>query len=185
MAIMGILETNEYYGQYKEENPWVAKSDSNDYGQPAFGKQTSSRKDEGKISVPANAKASGKEFLTYVRNRFGIQKLRCQFNEENLYALINSYQNGGGPILVYIHNSGWDHEDKAVKNLLNNQDFGDLVVNSKLSRTLAFSRSQSSAQLMTWQSSKITTTSLKALLLFCSRLLVGSLVQSKQFTWKA
>lgn len=147
MAIMGILETNAYYGQYKEENPWVAKSNSNDYGQPELGGHTSSRKDEGKISVPANAKASGKEFLTYVRNRFGLQKLRCQFNEENLYALINSYQNGGGPILVYIHNSGWDHEDKAVKNLLNNEDFGNVVVDSKLFRIHASSRLRSSAQL--------------------------------------
>lgn len=128
MAVTGILETNAYYDQYKEENPWVAKQTSKDYSQPEFAKKSSSRTEEGKISVPKNATATGKEFLTYLKNRFGIQKLRCQFSEENLYSMINGYQNGAGPILAYVHNSSWDHEDKLIKSVLNTEDFSNLVV---------------------------------------------------------
>lgn len=136
MAVTGILETNAYYDQYKEENPWVEKKDSTDFAQPSLDKKQSSRTEEGKIKVPPNASASGKEFLTYVKNRFGIQKLRSQFNEENLYWMINNYQNGGGPVLVYIHNSSWDDEDKIVKQVLNNEEFANLVVGYYLIRTL-------------------------------------------------
>jgi hypothetical protein len=128
MAVTGILETNAYYEQYKVEQPWVAKSGSAELDQPGFIKRTSSRIDDGKISIPKNAPSSGKEFLTYLKNRFGIQKLKCHFNEENIYSVINNYQNGGGPILVYVHSSSWDHEDKIVKNVLNNEEFANVIV---------------------------------------------------------
>lgn len=130
MAVTGILETNAHYDQYKEENPWVAGQSSTDYSESNQQGRTSSRTEEGKISVPKNATATGKEFLTYIKNRFGIQKLRCQFSEENLYEMINGFQNGAGPILAYIHNSGWDQEDRIVKSVFNTEDFSNLVVNS-------------------------------------------------------
>lgn len=138
MAVTGILETTAYYDQYKEADPWVAKHNSSDYGEPNLAKRTSSRTEDGKISVPKNATPTGKEFLTYLKNRFGIQKLRCQFSEENLYAVINGFQNGAGPILAYIHNSGWEQEDKIVKSVLNTEDFSNLVVDNVFSQNSCF-----------------------------------------------
>ena len=122
MAVEGILTTNAYYNQYKPEDPWVAPT------APELSKKVSSRTEEDKLKVPSGAAQTGKEFLTYVRNRFGIQKLRSQLSDQNLYERINNYQNGGGPILVYINNSAWDYEDKIIKGVLNNEAFANLLV---------------------------------------------------------
>ncbi len=123
MAIEGAIETNKYYSQYKEDNPWV---DPNAQNKPANSNSGSRGMDIEKKSP--SKQNSGLDFVEYVHGKFHLKNNKIQFLKSDLASLVNDADKFTVPFFVFVSESGAGNEEHLVTKVFQDEDLSNLVV---------------------------------------------------------
>lgn len=122
LAIDGAIQTQEYYGSYKEEKPWVSPDAQKPQGQPGKGASQSSKMDIEHQST------SGHDFAEYVKKKYGLKTTKIHFEPIGLTNQLNSYENEGQIVFLFVNDKNSAHEEHLITKVLADDDLSSTVV---------------------------------------------------------
>lgn len=131
LAIVGALETNQYYSQYKEEKPWVSTEAKNgspsDHSNLSSPGKNSNRKMD--IEAPGIKKEnSGADFIDYVNNRFKIKNPKVLFEKIPLSTFIEIQEENASPAMLYVNKADAANEEHIITKIFQDEEVYTLAV---------------------------------------------------------